>query len=174
MLNGHFRCSTPNIQESSKVPRKSIRMSSAVSKNRESIKEEINNSKLIMMDINPQAAENLKNYRAVNKNLFNFREHFKNAKVSILKNAYTSYNNMRSEKGLTRNKISIHTKSIRRGENSDLKNQLLSIGVVENKKRSSEDLSACSKRSARGKFIASMFRNCKEYSTHFYSTSCFW
>jgi hypothetical protein len=66
MLSGNFRTSTPDVGKKSKTDKKDkksrrlLMMPTYYSNSRESIKEEVNNSKLRMMDINPQAANNLK------------------------------------------------------------------------------------------------------------------
>ena len=103
------------------------------------------------MNINPQAAKNLKNYKTINRDLFKFREYAKDIKVQILKNGYKAYNNLRFQKGQSMLKLTIYTKPFKGRENKDLESQLCSIRVVEQRKKSSGDLSVVSVRSRAGK-----------------------
>lgn len=152
MLTGNFRTSTPNIDNGESSRRRYSFMPTILSHAPENIRDEISHSKLIMMDINPQAAQNLKDYKFLNRDLFKFREFAKRIKIQILKNAYSAYNIMRSEKGLSKVKLAIYTRPFKSKFNRDLESQLRSIRVVEDRRNSSGDLSDTS-RCASGNFI---------------------
>lgn len=85
MLTGNFRSSTPNIKKKENNAKRFSNTPTILRNDRGSIREEINDSKLIMMDINPQAARNLKNYKIINKDLFKYREYARDIKIQILK-----------------------------------------------------------------------------------------
>jgi len=98
------------------------------------IKDEVRRSKLRLMDINPQCALELKDYQKRNQRLFKFRKFVRDFKIIIIKRGYLAYNKILVQNGLPPKKLVVSVEAFKNVNNSDLKQQLLSIGVVENRK----------------------------------------
>ena len=133
MMKGKFYI---NIDQNDSLRPSSVhnnsRLSARSSRTNQSIRDEVQDNRLIIQGMDPKRVHNLKEYQKVNKSLFEFRKTVVSIKMSIIQKAYDAYNKLLEIRGKKKVKFIIVSKALNLHENRNLNNELKITPVIEN------------------------------------------